>query len=83
MDELLIAVSTVSGWSLKEHARILELEELARAAHAARDLVELRHRTVLVVVPLDREHRRAHARQVIGTDVPALEVGSSHTSAQP
>ena len=55
-------------------AAFLELEKLAGPAYTAPDLVQLRHGAVFVVETLDREHRAAHARQVVVADVPAAEL---------
>src|SRR5437899_182774 len=52
---------------------VCEAQELDRAAGLPRDRLELRHRPVLVVEPLDREHRAMYARQDL-LDVPAPEV---------
>src|ERR1700704_4440169 len=50
-----------------------EAQELDRAAGLPRDRLELRHRPVLVVEALDREHRAMYPRQDL-LDVPAPEV---------
>src|SRR4029077_2447559 len=50
-----------------------EAQPLDRPAGLLRDRVELRHRAVLVVEALNREHRAAYPRQAV-LDVPGAEV---------
>src|SRR5882672_625796 len=50
-----------------------QTQELDRAAGLLCDRVELRHRPILVVETLDREHRTMYSRQDL-LDVPAAEV---------
>src|SRR3954464_5816689 len=50
-----------------------QFEQLA-ALHPLRGVVELRHRAVLVILPLDGEDRTFDTRQVVFADIPADEV---------
>src|SRR4030095_1637245 len=52
---------------------VLELEQLD-VAHFCTDAPHLLHRSVLVVLALDREHRARYAREVL-LDVPRAEIG--------
>ncbi len=51
----------------------LDLHQLDRPAHLGADRLELGHRAVLVVVPLNSEHRAIDPRKVF-LDVPLTEV---------